>query len=68
MLAVRSPVYLVATVVYSVELSLIDAKKTKQRLHFPRYIDSNVIHEKEADKRKREYLRHTPHTNTTARV
>ena len=68
MLAVRSSVYLVATVVYSVGLSLKDAKKTRQRLIFPRHIDSNVIYENEADKRQFEYLRHTPHTNTTARV
>ena len=45
MLAVRSSVYLVATVVYSVELSLKDTNKARQRLIFPRYIDLNVKHE-----------------------
>ena len=45
MLAVRTPVYLFATVVYSVELSLKDTKKARQRLIFPRYIDLNVKHE-----------------------
>ena len=45
MLAVRSSVYLVATVVYSVELSLKDTKKARQRLIFPRCIDLNVKHE-----------------------
>ena len=45
MLAVRTPVYLFATVVYSVELSLKDTKKARERLIFPRYIDLNVKHE-----------------------
>ena len=45
MLAFRTPVYLFATVVYSVELSLKDTKKARQRLIFPRYFDLNVKHE-----------------------
>ena len=58
----------VATVAYSVGLSLKDAKGTRERFVFPRFIGSKVIYEDEADKRQREYLRHTPHTYTTARV
>ena len=56
------------TVAYSVGLSLKDAKETRQRFVFPRFIGSKVIYEDEADKRQREYLRHTSHTYTTARV
>ena len=45
MLAVRNSVYLFATVVSSVELSLKYTKKAGQRLISPRYIDLNVKHE-----------------------
>ena len=45
MLAVRNSVYLFATVVSSVELSLKDTKKARQRLIFPRYFDLHVKHE-----------------------
>ena len=48
----------VATVAYSVGLSLKDAKETRQRFVFPRFIDSKVIYEDEADKRQREYTTH----------
>ena len=61
MLAVRNSVYLFATVVYSVELSLKYTKKARQRLIFPRYIDLNVKQEARLTSQQRKYLRHTPH-------